>query len=293
MEGALLASIVATIRLATPLVIGAMGELVAERSGVLNIGIEGMMLLGAFVAFAVAAGSGSILLGVGGAVLAGTALASLFALFVLVFRADPIVCGAALNIFALGASGTAYRVLYPPEKALVGAPQVADLVPGLNGFVVLAALLVVAVVVFLSGTRTGLAVRAVGERADAAHSQGVSVLPIRWGCTLFGGACAGLAGSTLVLWISDSFVEGMTSGRGFIALVLVLFGGYRAGAIVAGALLFGAASALGFRLQAMGLEVPYNLLLMLPYLLTLLVLAVFAARVHPPADLARPFRPRD
>ena len=117
------------------------------------------------------------------------------------------------------------------------------------------------------------------------------MLRVRWAATLFGGACAGVAGSALVFWISDTFVEGMTSGRGFIALALVLFGGYRPARIAAGALLFGAASALQFRLQAMGVEIPYNLLLMVPYVLTLLVLAVFAGRVRPPGDLARPFTP--
>jgi ABC-type uncharacterized transport system permease subunit len=167
-----------------------------------------------------------------------------------------------------------------------------ELAPGLNAFIAGAVMLVLAAGLFLERTRLGLAVRAVGERAEAAHAQGVRVLPIRWGGTLFGGACAGLAGATLVLWISDTFVEGMTSGRGFIALALVLFGGYRPGRIVLGALLFGAASALQFRLQARGLEIPYSLLLMTPYLLTLVVLALFAGRVQPPADLARPFRAR-
>ncbi len=156
----------------------------------------------------------------------------------------------------------------------------------------LTGLLVLGVGLFLARTRLGLALRAVGERAEAAHAQGVRVLPVRWGAILFGGACAGLAGATLVLWISDTFVEGMTSGRGFIALALVLFGGYRPGRIAAGALLFGVASALQFRLQARGLEIPYGLLLMTPYLLTLGVLALFAGRVGPPADLARPFCPR-
>jgi simple sugar transport system permease protein len=149
------------------------------------------------------------------------------------------------------------------------------------------------VALFLDRTRAGLSLRAVGERAEAAHVQGVPVLRLRWAAVLFGGACAGLAGSSLVLWISDTFVEGMTSGRGFIALSLVLFGGYRPLRILAGALLFGAANALQFRLQAAGSAIPYNLLLMTPYVLTLVVLALFAGRVRAPADLARPFSPRE
>ena len=287
MDAGTLALLLSLLRLTTPLCIAAMGELVAERAGVLNIGIEGMMLVGALVAFAVGVSTGSGLLAVLGGISAGAALAALFAAFVLWRGADPIVCGAALNLFALGATGTFYRVLFPPELAHATAPQ-----PGALVFVVLTGLLVLGVGLFLARTRLGLALRAVGERADAAHAQGVRVLRIRWAATLFGGACAGLAGATLVLWIADTFVEGMTSGRGFIALALVLFGGYRPLRIVAGALLFGAASALQFRLQARGLEIPYGLLLMTPYVLTLVVLALFASRVRPPADLARPFCPR-
>jgi len=291
MDMALVALLLATARLATPLAIAAIGELVAERAGVLNIGIEGMMLAGAFAGFAVGSATGSVALGVAAASLAGVALAALFALFVLGRAADPIVVGTALNVFALGSTGTAYRLLFPPEQALPLAPQAGDLVPGLNAFVVVALLLSVGVAFFMLRTRAGLTLRAVGERAEAVHAQGVGVLRVRWSATLFGGACAGAAGSALVFWLSDTFVEGMTSGRGFIALALVLFGGYRPARIVGGALLFGAASALQFRLQATGIEIPYNLLLMAPYVLTLLVLAVFAGRVRPPGDLARPFTP--
>ncbi len=292
MDPALVALLLSTIRLAVPLGLAAMGELVSERSGVLNIGIEGMMLAGAFAAFAAGAPTGSATVGALAGALAGTALASLFAFFVIARRADPIVCGAALNIFALGATGTAYRVLLPAALGQATAPQAADLVPGLNAFLVLLLLLAAAVWLFLGRTRPGLSLRAAGERAEAAHAQGVPVLALRWGATLFGGACAGLAGASLVLWGSDTFVEGMTSGRGFIALVLVLFGGYRPAWIVAGALLFGFASALQFGLQAAGLALAPNLLLMFPYLLTLVVLAFASSRNVAPADLARPFQPR-
>jgi len=251
------------------------------------------MLTGALAAFAVGAATGSLALGVLAATLSGVAMAALFALFVLRRQADPIVSGTALNVLALGLTGVVFRSLNPPGTALARAPQMGELVPGLNFYVLAALALVVAVAVFLGRTRAGLALRAVGERADAALAQGVAVLRIRWAATLFGGACAGLAGSALVLWISDTFVEGMTSGRGFIALSLVLFGGYRPTRIVAGALLFGAANALQYRLQAAGSAIPYNLLLMTPYVLTLIVLALFAGRVRAPGDLARPFRARE
>jgi simple sugar transport system permease protein len=290
-DPALLALGVTTLRLATPLAIAALGELVAERAGVLNVGIEGMMLAGAFAAFALGTASGSAGVGCLGGAAAGVALAALFAWFVLARRADPIVCGTALNLLALGATGTLDR-LFPLAPEVARAPQVSEILPGVQPFVLLALALAAGVSVTLASTRLGLRLRASGERAEAAYAQGVPVLGLRLGATLFGGGCAGLAGAALVHWISDSFVEGMTNGRGFIALALVLFGAYRSWRILAGALLFGVASALQFRLQAIGLEIPYTLLLMTPYLLTLLVLALFSSRAHPPADLARPFQGR-
>jgi general nucleoside transport system permease protein len=281
-----------TVRFATPLALAAMGELVAERAGVLNIGIEGMMLGGALAAYEVGAATGSLSLACLAATGAGCALALVFAAFVLWQKADPIVSGTALNILALGGTGSLFRLLHPAGESLARAPQMPA-VAGLNGFVLLALLLIAGVAAFLARTRAGLALRAVGERAEAADAQGISVARVRLEATLFGGACAGLAGAALVLWLSDGFVEAMTSGRGFIALALVLFGGYRPLRIVGGALLFGAASALQFRLQAAGSALPYTLLLMTPYVLTLLVLALFAGRTRAPADLARPFRARD
>jgi len=293
MDAPTLLLVASTVRFATPLALAALGELVAERAGVLNIGIEGMMLAGALAAYELGVASGSSLVALGGAIAAACALALVFAAFALRRQADPIVSGTALNILALGATGSLFRLLHPAGAALARAPRVGELLPGLNGFTAAALLLVAAVALFLGRTRLGLALRAVGERAEAADAQGVSVARLRLGATLFGGACAGVAGAALVLWLSDVFVEGMTSGRGFIALALVLFGGYRPLRIVAGTVLFGAASALQFRLQAAGSSVPYTLLLMTPYVLTLLVLALFAGRSRAPADLARPFHARD
>lgn len=290
MDATTLLLLASTLRFATPLALAAMGELVAERAGVLNVGIEGMMLAGALAAFEVGCLTGSVAAALVAAMAAASLLALLFAVFALWRQADPIVSGTALNVLALGATGSVFRMLHPAGAALGRAPQLGEIAPGMNGFTALAVLLVVAVAVFLARTRPGLSLRAVGERAEAAHAQGIAVLRIRLAATLFGGACAGLAGAALVLWLSDVFVEGMTSGRGFIALALVLFGGYRPARIVAGALLFGAASALQFRLQAAGSAIPYTLLLMTPYVLTLAVLAGASLRARPPADLARPFR---
>jgi simple sugar transport system permease protein len=289
MDAALLAFALATLRFAAPLAIAALGELVAERSGVLNIGIEGMMLAGAFAAFAAGTASGSAALACTAGLAAGVALAALFSFLVLGLRADPIVCGTGLNLLALGWTGSAQRLLFPASQPLPSAPQIPELLPGLHPFALLALGLVAGTWFLLDRTRPGLALRAVGERAEAAHAAGIPVLRVRWAAALAGGACAGLAGASLVLWISDAFVEGMTSGRGFIALALVLFGGFRPLRIAAAALFFGGANALQFRLQAAGVEIPYNLLLMLPYALTLLVLALFAGRTRVPGDLARPF----
>jgi ABC-type uncharacterized transport system permease subunit len=250
-----------------------------------------MMLAGAFAAFAAGAASGSAALACLAALAAGVAFAALFAAFVLQLRADPIVCGTGLNLLALGLSGSAQRLLFPGSEPLPAAPQVPDLLPGVHPFALLALALIAGTALLFERTRPGLSLRAVGERAQAAHAHGIPVLRVRWAATLAGGACAGLAGASLVLWISDAFVEGMTSGRGFIALALVLFGAFRPLRIALGALLFGAANALQFRLQAAGLEIPYSLLLMLPYALTLLVLALFAGRARAPGDLARPFAP--
>jgi len=284
-----LALLLATIRLATPLALAALGELVAERSGVLNIGIEGMMLTGACAAYFIATSSSSAVLGIAGAGLAGALAAAIFAWFVLLRAADPIVSGTALNLLALGVTGSIYRAASgaPTEVAEV-APRVGSLL-GIHAFVWIALVLALLVTLLLTRTRLGLVIRAAGESAVAAHAQGVRVVAIRMGCTLFGGLCAGVAGATLVLWSADRFVESMSGGRGFIALALVLFGGYRVPWILAGAVLFGFASALQFRLQASELDIPYNLLLMLPYVLTLAVLAVFSSRTRAPADLGRPF----
>jgi len=286
MDAAILALLLSTLRLAAPLCIAAMGELVAERAGVLNIGIEGMMLAGAYAAFTIALESGSAGLGCVAGSCAGALLAAVFAFFVVERGADPIVCGAALNILALGVTGTLSREF---GVFSISTPRTPDLIPGMNVLLVIAIVLVPAVALFLRRTRAGLHVRACGERAEAAHVQGIPVRRVRWAATLFGGACAGLAGASLVLWISDAFVEGMTSGRGFIALALVLFGAYRSWRIAAGALLFGFASAFQFRLQAIGFPVSHDLLLMLPYALTLLVLALFSRQGGAPADLAQPF----
>jgi simple sugar transport system permease protein len=291
----------AALRLAAPLLLAALGELVVERAGVVNVGIEGMMLVGAFAAFAAASASGSPWVGAAAAVAAALLLGALFAAAAVLARADQIVVGTAVNLLALGASGLALRAAFP--EGADDAPGVADLaLPGLSELPLLGPVLFrqspyawlslalcAGVAFFLARTRAGLALRAVGEAARAADAEGVSVPAVRCLAILFGAAAAGLAGSILTLSQSHVFTEGMTAGRGFIALTVVIFGRWRPTGVLAAALFFGLASALQFRLQARGLGIPYPAFLMFPYAVTLAVLAVAAGGGRAPGDLGRPY----
>ncbi len=292
----------AAIRLAAPLLLAALGELVVQRSGVVNIGIEGMMLVGAFAAFAAVAVGGSPLVGVGAAVSAAGAAGALFALFAIARKADQIVVGTALNLLALGTTGLALRSLFPagaPSLSLTGVVAVPGLASlpwvgaGLfrqSPFVYAALALALGVGLFLHRTRAGLRLRAVGERARAADAEGVRVDAMRFGAVLFGAACAGLGGAVLALSLSGTFTEGMTAGRGFIALAIVIFGRWSALGVTGAAAFFGLASALQFRMQARGIGLPYPVFLMLPYLVTLAVLAFSSGGARAPAELGRPYR---
>lgn len=290
----------ASLRLAAPLLIAALGELLVQRSGVINIGIEGTMLTGAFAGYAGAVATGSPLLGVAAAAAAGAAVGVLFAGLAVVRRIDQIVVGMAVNLLALGGTGLASRALYqglPPA-----APTLAPLsLPGAGGvgasgllyptpFVPGALLLALALGFGLARTRPGLRLRAVGESARAADSEGVPVETLRVAAVLAGSALSGLAGAALTLALSDTFTDGMTAGRGFIALTVVIFGRWSAAGVSGAALFFGAATALQFRLQARGAGVPYPVFLMLPYAVTLLALALSSGRARAPADLGRPYR---
>jgi ABC-type uncharacterized transport system permease subunit len=290
------------VRLAAPLLLAALGELIVERSGVINIGIEGMMLVGAFAAFALAVATGSPMAGALAGALAGTLLGALFATFSVVRRADQIVVGTALNLLALGGTGLAMRALF--AGAVPTAASVREIaVPWLGSlpwlgpvlfrqslFVYAALALALAAALFLARTRAGLRLRAVGEMARAADAEGVSVGRTRFLAVLVGAAAAGLAGSVLTLSHSNVFTEGMTAGRGFIALAIVIFGRWSAGGVVLAALFFGFASALQFRLQARGFDLPYPAFLMFPYLVTLLALTLSSGGTRAPADLGRPYR---
>jgi ABC-type uncharacterized transport system permease subunit len=279
----------ASLRLAAPLLLAALGELVVERAGLINVGIEGTMLVGAFAGFAAAAATGSAPAGVAAAALAGACVGALFAAFAVGRGADQIVVGTALNLLALGATALAARALWagaPPH-----APAVAPLLSGPAAELPwLGLALAGALGVWLSRTRAGLRLRAVGEAARAADAEGVPVGRTRFAAAVFGAALAGVAGSALSLAQADTFTEGMTAGRGFIALAVVIFGRWLASGVVLAALFFGLATAVQFRLQARGVPIPYPLSLMLPHLLTLGVLAVASRGTRSPGDLGRPYR---
>jgi simple sugar transport system permease protein len=289
-----------TIRTATPLALAATGELVVERTGLINIGLEGIILAGAFGAL-VGATHGGVIVGVGAAAGAGMVLAAVFALVTIGARGDQIITGMALTLLALGATGTLYRTLYGEAGAALSIPTTGALaVPWLSALPLVGRALfdqpVVTYVAYaavpvlwwwLSRTHAGLALRAVGESPAAAEAAGVAVGRLRVGAVLFGGLMGGLAGATLVLAQAGTFAEGMSAGRGFIAIAIVVLGRWHPGGVALAALVFGGTTALQYLAQAMGLDLPYQLFLALPYVLTLAALAGVAGRAAPPASLAR------
>jgi simple sugar transport system permease protein len=293
----------ATIRIAIPILLVTIGEIVAERGGVLNIGLEGMILVGAFGAFVGSWASGSPWFGLGLAISLAVALAAIFALFVVRLALDPIVTGVAVNVLALGVTGVLFRAAtadagtvfvatFPPhplgslaEIPLVGKALFAQNALGYGAFV--AAL---AASLFLRRTSPGLVLRATGENPDAVAAAGSDPLRIRLGATLFGGAMAGAAGAYLSTGWSNTFVENMSAGRGFVALAIVVFARWTPLGAIGGSLLFGLAMALQVRLQGQG-GIPYQFFQMLPYALTLIVLATAPRRgAGAPAALAIPWR---
>jgi general nucleoside transport system permease protein len=290
----------AAVRVATPLLLAATGETVTERAGVINLGLEGMMLGGALAATLGASAAGPWT-GLALAVLAGMLLAAAFAAVAIAARADQIIAGTALTLGAVGLTGTIYRQAYGTGGAGLALPTLAPVpVPLLSRipilgpalfyqpaptYVALVALPVVWWVLFR--TRPGLALRATGEGTAMARAAGVRTGLVRTAATIVGGGFAGLAGATLVLAQVGTFAEKMTAGRGYVAIAIVVLGRWHPAGVAVAALLFGAATALQYVFQALGLAVPYQLFLMLPYVLTLLALAGAVGRVRAPADLGK------
>ncbi len=297
--------VAAMMTAATPLLFAALGELVVEKSGVLNLGVEGMMLGGAVVGFAVTVATGSSTLGFVAGAAAGAVLASLFGLLTLGLLANQVATGLALTLFGVGLSslvGQGYvghpiadvpelRIPYLTTLPIIGQPLFGQSLP-----VYLALAAVPAVHWFLFRTRAGLVLRAVGENHTAAHALGYKVIRIRFLAVLFGGAMSGLAGAYLALDYTPMWAEGMTAGRGWIALALVVFATWKPGRVLAGAWLFGGVTILQLHAQGVGFAVPSQLLSMLPYLATVLVLVLISRdvtriRLNAPASLGKIFYP--
>ena len=294
-----------TIRTAVPLALAALGELLVERAGLINIGLEGAILAGAFGALVGASGHG-VMLGFASSIAAGVVIALLFAAFVIWARADQIITGTALTLLSVGATGTLYQAIYGSSGAALSIPtSVPFPIPGLASLPVIGTaffsqppityfVYVGAPILawWLAHTHAGLALRAIGDRPDAAEAAGIAVDRVRTLAIVFGGALGGLAGGTLVLAQAGTFAEGMSAGRGFIAIAIVALGRWTPLGVVGGALLFGAASALQFAFQAMGWSAPYQVFLAIPYLLTLAALAGALGRARAPASLGRTLEPR-
>jgi general nucleoside transport system permease protein len=297
------AFLASTVAMATPILLAALGELIVERSGVLNIGIEGAMLAGAFCGLAAAWFSGSIALGLLAACAAAVALNAILALLIVNLAVNQVVAGTAIDILALGVTGVFYRRLFGVTGsaftiasmrpiALGPLARIPLLGPALfdqSALVYLAFALVPIVAIAISRTRYGLELRAAGERPEAADALGLGVYRIRWQALMIAGVLSGLAGAYLTMAYANTFVEGISAGRGYVALSVVIVGRWNAWGVAAASMLFGAAIALQFGLQAFGTAIPYQFFLALPYAVTIAVLAFMGGQADAPSALGEPY----
>ncbi len=295
----------ATWRMATPLIYAAVGEVFSERAGVLNIGLEGIMLIGAFAAFATTFYSGSLWLGVLAAVIAGILCGLLFALFTVTIKANQIVVGAAFNMIGTGITGFLYRTYFAQTQqtlsletfpnieipALSNLPFFGEILFRHNILVYGTALLVPIAAFILYRTAFGLSVRSVGEHPKAADTVGINIDRTRYTCVLIATTLTAIGGAYLTLAHANQFVEGIATGRGYIALAAVVFGGWTPLGALGTSLLFGVFYALQLRLQAMSIAfLPYQLMQALPYLATILVLINLRNQARTPKALGIPYK---
>ncbi|MBS3872063.1 MAG: ABC transporter permease [Firmicutes bacterium] len=279
--------LMATLRSAAPLVLAALGGIYAERSGVVNIALEGKMLTGAFAAVVVAYYTGNPWLGVLAAILTGGVMAYIFAVVSIKYRANQVVSGVAINMLAAGLTVFMMRVFFGTagtSPAVTRLPAIGPFTP----LVYLAPLLVAVTFVVLYRTPWGLWIRAVGEHPKAAATVGINVIGVRYACVVLSGMLAGVAGAHLSIGTLSVFVRDMTAGRGFIALAAMIFGKWHPLGALAASLLFGFSEALQMRLQGGG--IPSQLIQAVPYVFTMIVLAGFVGRATAPAALGEPFR---
>lgn len=299
------AIILTIITASTPLLLAALGELVAERAGVLNLGVEGMMIMGAVCGFGATFMTGEPLVGLAAAAFAGIAMAALFGFVTLVLVANQVATGLALTLLGLGLSGligdpfageAGIKIRPVHVPGLSDLPFVGPIVFGQDPLVYFAVALTIGVSWFLFKTRGGLVIRAVGDNHTSAHALGYSVIRVRFMAVLFGGACAGLGGAYLSLVYTTQWLENMTAGRGWIALALVVFATWLPYRLAIGAILFGAIGILQLHAQALGIGVPSQFLSSLPYLTTIIVLVLISRnrvlmRSNTPACLGQSFVP--
>lgn len=296
-----------TIRAGTPLLIVALGELVCEKSGILNLGQEGMMLMGAVVGFIAGYHSGSITFGFLMGILAGVSMSLLFGFISMQLNANQVATGLALTIFGTGLSGfigleyVGESIKGLEELELFGLNQIpflGDVLFSHDIFVYLSIALSVVVYYFFKSTRAGLIVKAVGESPESAQAIGLSVLKVRYLAIMFGGGMAGLAGAYLSLVITPLWADNMTAGRGWIALALVVFASWRVERVLLGAYLFGLAGIMNLVLQGMGVSTSPNLLATMPYVATIVVLVLLSRnqakiKLFAPVSLGKPFHTSD
>lgn len=289
----------AMVRTATPLAFAALGELVTERAGVINIGLEGTIIAGCLGAF-LGSASGGVGAGFAAGALAGLGMAVVFACFVVTLRTDQIITGTALTLLGLGITGTWYSALLDSGTSITAATISASAIPWLSELPLIGRplfrqpiptyalyALVPTLAWWLTRTHGGLALRATGEHAEAARAAGVRTDRVQWLAIGFGGLMGGLCGATLVLAQVGTFNEGMSAGRGFIAIAIVVLGRWTPFGAAGAALVFGAAFALQFAFQSLGWDLPYPVFLALPYVLTLILLATLRGRAAAPAELGR------
>jgi simple sugar transport system permease protein len=291
--------VAAMIAASTPILLAAIGELVVERAGVLNLGVEGMMITGAVCGFIIAVNTGSPAVGFVAAAIGGAVLSLLFAFLTQVTLANQVASGLALTLFGLGLSallGQSYVGIKPPRMndtvlgPLADIPVVGPIVFGHDAVVYLGLLIVAATWAVLTFTRAGLILRAVGENHDAAHALGYKVKRIRTLAIMFGGACAGLGGAYISLVRVPQWTEGMTAGVGWIALALVVFASWKPWRVLLGAYLFGGITQLQLNLQGAGVAIPVEYLAMSPYIVTIIVLVILSAdKSRAPGSLGRTF----
>jgi ABC-type uncharacterized transport system permease subunit len=300
---AMMGILAGAIRIATPLLLAALGESISERAGVLNVGIEGLMALGALSGFVVAYWTGNPWLGFLAALFVGALAGLMFGVMTVLWGSDQVATGIVMNLFCLGIASVVYKSLFAGASAI---PTVQTLrtyrVPGLSDIdyigrvffahtpiVYIAFLLVPLVWLLMQRSVWGLNVRAVGENPAAADTAGIDVWSVRLVAVAVGGAFAGVAGATLSIAQLGSYLDNMTAGRGFVALAVVVFGGWNPWRIAGACLIFGGAEALQLRMQASGVPVPTAFLVAIPYVLTILVIVIFAGKAAYPAAINVPY----